>query len=146
MRAANRVSKQGVAHEKGVAQQFAHMFLQSHHRGRAQNLGRESSPIKHSFGMEDFRVFGKEKLGRQVGGVALYVSNWLESMEVCLEKDEDPAESLWVKIKGRAGTEVVTVRACSRSIRRVVQMKPSIGRKEWPHTCKLWSSHRISTT
>lgn len=67
-------------------------------------------------------VFLGEILGRQVGGVALYVNNWQDSMELCLGKDEGSAESLWEKIKGRVGTEDVRVRACSRSIKRMVQI------------------------
>jgi len=37
-------------------------------------------------------------------GVALYVSDLLECMELCLRMDVEPTESLWVRIKGRAGT------------------------------------------
>lgn len=60
-----------VGHEKGMAQQFAYMLVQAGDIGRAQKLGSESSPIKHSLGIEGFRLFRKEKLERQVRGVAL---------------------------------------------------------------------------
>lgn len=35
-------------------------------------------------------------------------------MELCLEKDEGPAESLWVKSKETAGTGDITVWICCR--------------------------------
>ncbi|GAB0183586.1 hypothetical protein GRJ2_000823900 [Grus japonensis] len=36
------------------------------------------------------------------GGVALYVNDQLECMELCLAMDEELTESLWVRITGRA--------------------------------------------
>jgi len=36
-------------------------------------------------------------------------------MELCLGLDEEPMESLWVKIKGRAGTGDITVGVCYQS-------------------------------
>ena len=35
-------------------------------------------------------------------------------MELCLGMDEEPTESLWVRIKGRAGTGVFIVEVCYR--------------------------------
>ena len=49
------------------------------------------------------------------GGVTLYVKDQLECMELCLGLDEEPMESLWVKIKGRAGTGDITVGVCYQS-------------------------------
>lgn len=41
--------------------------------------------------MEGFRLFGKDRLERQGVGIALYVNDQLQSMELCLGKDEEPA-------------------------------------------------------
>ena len=59
--------------------------------------------------VEGYRLFGKGRQGRQGRGVTLYVNNQLESMELCLGMNETLAESLWVKIKGRAGTGDITM-------------------------------------
>jgi len=67
-----------------------------------------------SIGMAGHRLFRKDRQGRRGGGVALYVKEQLECMELCLEMDEEPMESLWVKIKGRAGTSGITVGVCYR--------------------------------
>ena len=48
------------------------------------------------------------------GAVALYVSDQLECMELCLGMHEEPTESLWVRIKGRAGTGDIIVGVCYR--------------------------------
>ncbi|GAB0190160.1 hypothetical protein GRJ2_001481300 [Grus japonensis] len=48
------------------------------------------------------------------GAVTLYVNDQLESMELCLGMDEEPTESLWVRLKGRAGTGDTIVGVCYR--------------------------------
>ncbi|GAB0205858.1 hypothetical protein GRJ2_003051400 [Grus japonensis] len=65
-----------------------------------------------SVGMEGYRLFRKDQQGRGGGGVTLYVSDQLECMELCLGMDEEPTESLWVRIKGRAGTGDTIVGVC----------------------------------
>ncbi|GAB0179465.1 hypothetical protein GRJ2_000411800 [Grus japonensis] len=67
-----------------------------------------------SVGMEGERLFRKDRQGRQGGGVALYVNDQLECMELCLGMDEELTKSLWVRIKGRAGTGDIIVGACYR--------------------------------
>ena len=67
-----------------------------------------------SIGMGGYRLFRKDRQGRRGGGVTLYVKDQLECMELRLGLDEEPTESLWVKIKGRAGTGDVTVGVCYR--------------------------------
>ena len=52
--------------------------------------------------MEGYRPFSKERQGRQGGGVALYVNDQLEYMELHMAMDEELTESLWVRIKGRS--------------------------------------------
>ncbi|PKU28864.1 dtw domain-containing protein 2 [Limosa lapponica baueri] len=54
----------------------------------------------------------KDRQGRRGGGVALYVNEQLESMELHLGMDEEPTESLWVKIRGRTGTGDITLGVC----------------------------------
>ncbi|GAB0204978.1 hypothetical protein GRJ2_002963400 [Grus japonensis] len=65
-----------------------------------------------SIGMEGYRLFRKDRQGRQGGGVTLYVSDQLECMELHLGMDEELTESLWVRIKGRAGTGDIIVGVC----------------------------------
>ncbi|KAK4829098.1 hypothetical protein QYF61_002049 [Mycteria americana] len=50
-----------------------------------------------SFGMEGYRLFRKGRQGRRGGGVALYVTDQLECMELCLGMDGEPTKSLWEK-------------------------------------------------
>ena len=62
--------------------------------------------------MGRYRLFRKDREVRQGGAVALYVKD--QCMELRLGLDEEPTESLWVKIKGRAGTGDITVGVCYR--------------------------------
>ncbi|GAB0205257.1 hypothetical protein GRJ2_002991300 [Grus japonensis] len=56
----------------------------------------------------------KDSQGSKGGNVALNVSDQLECMELCLGMDEEPTESLWVRIKGSAGTGDIIVGVCYR--------------------------------
>ncbi|GAB0202872.1 hypothetical protein GRJ2_002752800 [Grus japonensis] len=56
-----------------------------------------------SVGMEGYRFFRKDRQGRQGGDVTLYVNDQLECMGVHLGMDEEPTESLWVRITRSAG-------------------------------------------
>ncbi|GAB0176173.1 calcium-independent phospholipase A2-gamma [Grus japonensis] len=67
-----------------------------------------------SVGMEWHRLFRKDRQGRRGGGVALYVNDQLECMELHLGMDEEPTESLWVRIKGRAGAGDIIAGVCYR--------------------------------
>jgi len=62
-------------------------------------------------GWEDTGSLGKTDRGDRV---TLCVKDQLECMELCLGLDGEPTESLWVKIKGRAGTGNITVGVCYR--------------------------------
>jgi len=62
-----------------------------------------------NIGMGGYKLFRKDRQGRQGVGVTLYVKDQLECTELCLGVDEEPTESLWVKTKGRAGTGDFTV-------------------------------------
>ena len=61
-----------------------------------------------STGMEQYRLFRKDRQRRRGGGVILCVNDQLEGMELCLVLGEELTESLWVRIKGRAGTGDIT--------------------------------------
>ncbi|GAB0179159.1 hypothetical protein GRJ2_000381200 [Grus japonensis] len=65
--------------------------------------------------MVGYRLFRKDRQGRQGGGIALYVNDQLECMELHLGMDEELTESLWVRIKGRAGAGHIIVGVCYRS-------------------------------
>jgi len=65
-----------------------------------------------SAGMEGHSLFGKDREGRQGGGIALYFNDQLWYMEIRMGKDEEPMESLQVRIKGKEGTGDITVRVC----------------------------------
>ncbi|GAB0178597.1 hypothetical protein GRJ2_000325000 [Grus japonensis] len=67
-----------------------------------------------SVGMEGYRLFRKDRQGRRGGGVTLYINDQLECMELHLGMDEEPTESLWVRIKGRAGAGDIIVGVCYR--------------------------------
>ncbi|GAB0179062.1 hypothetical protein GRJ2_000371500 [Grus japonensis] len=67
-----------------------------------------------SVGMVGYRFFRKDRQGRQGGGIALYVNDQLECMDLHLVMDEELTESLWVRIKGRAGAGDVIVGVCYR--------------------------------
>lgn len=59
---------------------------------------------EQSVGMEGWRPFRKNRHWRQGGGVTFHVSDRLECTELSLGMDEESIKSLWVRIKGRAGT------------------------------------------
>ncbi|GAB0183168.1 mitochondrial enolase superfamily member 1 [Grus japonensis] len=50
-----------------------------------------------SIGMEGYRLFRKDRQGRQGEGVTLYINDQLECMELRLGMDEEPTKSLWGK-------------------------------------------------
>ena len=59
--------------------------------------------------MDGYRHFRKDRPTRRGGGVALYVKEQLESIELGLWADEELAESLWVRLKGQAHKGDITV-------------------------------------
>ncbi|GAB0204485.1 hypothetical protein GRJ2_002914100 [Grus japonensis] len=67
-----------------------------------------------SVGMEGYRLFRKDRQGRQGGGVTLYVNDQLECMELHLGIDEELAERLWVRIKRSTGTGDIIAGVCYR--------------------------------
>ncbi|KAK4806252.1 hypothetical protein QYF61_013396 [Mycteria americana] len=67
-----------------------------------------------SVAMEGYRLFRKDSMGRQGGGVALYVREQLECMELCLGMDDEPTESLRLRIKEHTGMGDIVVDVCYR--------------------------------
>ncbi|GAB0195784.1 hypothetical protein GRJ2_002043700 [Grus japonensis] len=67
-----------------------------------------------SVGMEGYRLFRKDRQGRQGGGVTLYVNDQPECMELHLGMDEEPTKSLRVRIKKRAGAGDIIAGVCYR--------------------------------
>ncbi|GAB0207157.1 hypothetical protein GRJ2_003181300 [Grus japonensis] len=67
-----------------------------------------------SVGMEGYRLFRKDRQGRQGGDVTLYVDDQLECMELHLGMEEELTESLWFRIKGRAGAGDIIAGVCYR--------------------------------
>ncbi|GAB0186642.1 hypothetical protein GRJ2_001129500 [Grus japonensis] len=67
-----------------------------------------------SVGMEGYRLFRKDRQGRQGGDVTLYVNDQLECMELHLGMDEELTKSLWVRIKGSAGAGDIIAGVCYR--------------------------------
>ena len=96
--------------------------------------------------MEGYRLFRKNRQGRQGGGIALYVSEQLECMELYLGMDEELKESLWVRITGRAGTGDIIVGVCYRPPDQEDQADETPFRQKRPHVHKPWSSWGPSTT
>ncbi|GAB0183727.1 hypothetical protein GRJ2_000838000 [Grus japonensis] len=64
--------------------------------------------------MEGYRLFRKDRQGRRGGGVTLYTDDQLEYMELHLGMDEEPTESLWVRIKGSTGAGDIIAGVCYR--------------------------------
>jgi len=54
--------------------------------------------------MDGYRFFVKDSPTRRGGGVALYVREQPDYVELCLRADEEQVESLWVRIKGQTHT------------------------------------------
>jgi len=59
--------------------------------------------------MDGYRLCRKDRPTRRVGGVALYVKEQLECIELGLGADEEGLESLGVRIKGQPDMGDITV-------------------------------------
>lgn len=49
----------------------------------------------------DCRLFRKNRLRWRGGSIAFYVRVWMEHMELCLGMDDEPLQSLWIRISGQ---------------------------------------------
>ena len=57
--------------------------------------------------VEGCRLLRKDTLGRQRGGVTLYVREQLNHMELCIGMGQESAESFWAKVIGHANVNAV---------------------------------------
>ncbi|KAK4826282.1 hypothetical protein QYF61_007129 [Mycteria americana] len=62
--------------------------------------------------MDGYKLFRRDRRGRRGGGVALYVRESLDSLE--LDDGDDRVECLWVRIRGKANKADIVVGVCYR--------------------------------
>ncbi|GAB0179366.1 hypothetical protein GRJ2_000401900 [Grus japonensis] len=79
--------------------------------------------------MQGYKLFRKDRQGKRGGGVALYVNDQLECMELHLGMDEEPTKSLWVRIKGKAGKGDIIVGVCYRPLDQEDQANEALYRQ-----------------
>ena len=60
-------------------------------------------------------------------------------MEICLGMDEEPTESLWVRIKEKTGKGDIVVSICYRLPDQEEWMRPLDSKKQ-PHVHRPWYS------
>ncbi|KAK4827614.1 LOW QUALITY PROTEIN: hypothetical protein QYF61_019539 [Mycteria americana] len=65
-----------------------------------------------SAAMDGYKFFRRDRRGRRGGGVALYVRECLDSLEV--NDGDDRVECLWVRIRGKANKADIVVGVCYR--------------------------------
>ncbi|KAK4819807.1 hypothetical protein QYF61_011601 [Mycteria americana] len=65
-----------------------------------------------SAAMDGYKLFRKDRRGRRGGGVAIYVRECLDSLE--LNDGDDRVECLWVRIRGKANKADIVVGVCYR--------------------------------
>ncbi|KAK4822567.1 LOW QUALITY PROTEIN: hypothetical protein QYF61_016136 [Mycteria americana] len=65
-----------------------------------------------SAAMDGYKLFGRDRRSRRGGGVALYVRECLDSLE--LNDGDDRVECLWVRIRGKANKADIVVGVCYR--------------------------------
>mgnify|MGYP001857154109 CR=1 FL=1 len=65
---------------------------------------------------------------RQDSGTALCVGEQLEGIELCQEMNDEPLESLWVRIKGQANMTLLWMFSSDHLIKRRKLVRPSADR------------------
>ncbi|KAK4823680.1 hypothetical protein QYF61_005651 [Mycteria americana] len=65
-----------------------------------------------SVAMDGYKLFRRDRRGRRGGGVALYIRESLDSLE--LNDCDDRVECLWVRIRGKANKADIVVGVCYR--------------------------------
>ncbi|KAK4810714.1 hypothetical protein QYF61_007688 [Mycteria americana] len=65
-----------------------------------------------SAAMDGYKLFRRDRRGRRGGGVALYIRECLDSLE--LDDGDDRVECLWVRIRGKANKADIVVGVCYR--------------------------------
>jgi len=93
------------------------------------------------------RLVRKDRPTRGGGGVALYVREQLECIELGLGADEERVESLWVRIKGQAHRGDITVGVYYRPPDQEEEIDEAFtGSYKQPHSHRPWFSWGTSTT
>ena len=59
-----------------------------------------------------YRLFRSGRPGWQGVGVALYVREQQECLELCLGTGDEPAESSWMRVKGQTNVGDIGVDVC----------------------------------
>jgi len=67
--------------------------------------------IDWSMAIDDYRLFRRDRRGKRVGGIALYIKKSIQCEELSLKNGHEQVESLWVRIRdrGNKGNLVVGV-------------------------------------
>ncbi|KAJ7428093.1 mitochondrial fission process protein 1 [Pitangus sulphuratus] len=65
-----------------------------------------------SAAMDGYKLFRRDRQGRRGGGVALYVGESLDSVELAVSNGK--VECLWIKIRGKASKADILVGVCYR--------------------------------
>ncbi|KAF4797296.1 hypothetical protein TURU_075386 [Turdus rufiventris] len=65
-----------------------------------------------STALDGHRLFRRDRKGRRGGGVALYMREAFDAMDV--ETSDDKVECLWVRIKGKANKADILLGVCYR--------------------------------
>ncbi|KAK4813839.1 hypothetical protein QYF61_001937 [Mycteria americana] len=65
-----------------------------------------------SAAMDGYKLFRRDRRGRRAGGVALYVRECLDSLE--LDDGDDRVECVWLRIRGKANKADIVVGVCYR--------------------------------
>ncbi|KAK4832456.1 hypothetical protein QYF61_023503 [Mycteria americana] len=85
--------------------------------------------------MEGYRLFRKDMSERQGGGIALYVREQLECMELCLGMADELTESLWVRIKEQTSMGDTVMGICYRPPDQEEEVDEALYRE---HTYLMW--------
>jgi len=64
--------------------------------------------------MDGFRLFSTDRLGRPNEGLAIYIREKHECMELCFGMSQEPVKSLWVSGQTNMGAAVVVI--CCRPV------------------------------
>jgi len=65
-----------------------------------------------SAAMDDYKLFRRDRQGKRGGGVALYVRDCFDCIE--LNDFDDKVECLWVKMRGKANKADILLGVCYR--------------------------------
>ncbi|GAB0203330.1 hypothetical protein GRJ2_002798600 [Grus japonensis] len=67
-----------------------------------------------SAAMDGYKLFRRDRQGRRGDGVALYVREYIDCLE--LDDDDERIEFFWVRIRGKANKADIMVGVCYRPL------------------------------